>query len=168
VNPLILFYLGSHPDDQGRFLSDILQQDDLWFEICHDYIQWLFPNKLASRVTPDAPTINSAVEKAFLEDDLLRNHLTASFHRMLSFYGLKRTEEEIAKAENWNSGKGNWFTQNSHNNLRITRILKCLMTLGLKSEAVKFHEALCRLQQSESDCGIDAKAYKFWAEAVGG
>lgn len=167
MNRLIVFYLGSHPDSRGRLLSEILQQDDLWFEVCHDYIQWLFPNKEKSRVTPDAPTITSEVEKAFLEDELLRSHLMASFHRILSFYGLKRTEKEITKAENWNSRKRNWFTQDTHNNLRITRILKCLTILGLKKEAKKFYEALSDLRKSESDCGVEVRAYKFWAEAIG-
>lgn len=168
VNQLILFYSGSHPDSRGRLLSEILEQDDLWLETCHDYIQWLFPNRAASRVTPNAPTITPAIEKAFHEVDLLRNHLAASFYRILSFYGLKSTAEGIIQAENWSLRKGNWFTQNTHNNLRITRILKCLMSLGLKSEALRFYEILNHLPELDKDCGIDADAYKFWADAVGG
>ena len=116
---------------------------------------------------PDAPTITPAIEKAFLDDDLLRNHLTASFYRILYFYGLARTPTGVVKAENWEIRKLDWFTQSTHNDLRITRILKCLMTLGLKSEAIEFYEALCPLQKSESDCGIEPEVNKFWAEALG-
>lgn len=159
MNRLILFYLGSHADNRGRFLSDILQQDDVWFETCHDYIQWLFPNKIASRVTPDAPTITPEIKKAFRKDELLREHLMASFQRILSFYGLKRSSAGIVKADNWALRKGNWFTQSTHNDLRITRVIKCLVALGLKAEAVAFYDALCCLQKTQNDCGIEAKAY---------
>lgn len=166
MNPLIMFYLGSHPDGKGRLLSEVLEQDDFWLESCHDYIQWLFPNKARSRVTPDAPIITAEVEKAFLSDELLRNHLMASFTRILSFYGLKHSGNEIAKAENWSARKVNWFIQDTHNNLRITRILKCLRTLGLKSEAEKFYNTLTHLQENEKDCGIENRTYNFWREAI--
>ena len=32
MNALVQFYRGTHPDDQGRFLADILQQDDDWLD----------------------------------------------------------------------------------------------------------------------------------------
>ncbi|GJL82382.1 MAG: hypothetical protein DHS20C01_20160 [marine bacterium B5-7] len=166
MNPLILFYTGSHPDSRGRFLFDVLQQDDDWLETCHDYIQWLFPNREPSRVTPDAPIITKEVQNAFLDDELLRNQLRASFKRILSFYGLKQAGSEIVKAENWSDRKSYWFTHDTHNNLRITRILKCLSTLGLSSEACMFYKTLNKLQQEEPDCGPGTRAYKFWHEAI--
>ncbi len=88
MNPLILFYIGSHSDSRGRFLSEILEQDDVWFEVTHDYIQWLFPTKEKSRVTPGAPTITKEIKDEFLNDEILRSHLRASFNRILEFYGL--------------------------------------------------------------------------------
>lgn len=39
MNVLVQFYRGTHPDDQGRFLVDILRQDDDWLERTHDNIQ---------------------------------------------------------------------------------------------------------------------------------
>lgn len=100
MNRLILFYLASHPDNRGRFLSEILEQDDFWLESCHDYIQWLFPTREFSRVTPDAPTISKEVEEAFVGDELLQNHLRASYRRILSFYGLTVSGTKIVRAEN--------------------------------------------------------------------
>lgn len=39
VNALLAFYRGEGPDDRGRMLTDILQQDDAWLERTHDYVQ---------------------------------------------------------------------------------------------------------------------------------
>ena len=44
MSQLLRFYSGSHPDHRGRMLAEILKQDDLWLELTHDYIQWLFPS----------------------------------------------------------------------------------------------------------------------------
>ena len=161
-----MFYIGSHPDSRGRLLSEILEQDNYWLEVTHDYIQWLFPNKEKSRVTPSTPTITSEVQAAFESDEILQQHLKASFYRMLNFYGLAPTANGIEKASNWEERKSNWFTEDTHNNLRITRILKCLTALGLPNEAQRFHTTLSGLVKSESDCGIGVMAQKYWAEAV--
>ncbi|PHS72038.1 MAG: hypothetical protein COB22_06385 [Cycloclasticus sp.] len=166
MDSLILFYIGSHPDSRGRFLSEILKQDDLWLEATHDYIQWIFPNEDKSRVTPGAPTITTKIKNEFLKDEILQQHLNASFNRMLLFYGLRNTNNTIVKGNNWNSRKSNWFTEDTHNNLRITRILKSLNSLGLKPEALKFHQALTELVENEKDCGIGETAQIFWLNAV--
>ncbi|WP_077730025.1 opioid growth factor receptor-related protein [Methylocaldum sp. 14B] len=166
MNHLILFYIGSHPDSRGRLLAEILEQDDYWLEVTHDYIQWLFPNKEKSRVTPGAPTITKEIQEEFLNDEILQQHLKASFNRMLAFYGLVDTGSGIKKSENWERKKSNWFVKDTHNNLRITRILKSLRSLGLETEAIKFHEALVELAETEKDCGIGEAAQRFWAEAV--
>lgn len=166
MNPLILFYLGSHPDSRGRLLSDILEQDDNWLEVTHDYIQWLFPNKDKSRVTPGAPTITREIQQEFLNDELLREHLKASFYRMLAFYGLAVIGNEIKKSPNWEQRKNNWFINDTHNNLRITRILKSLNSLGLENEAQQFLRALMELVTTEKECGIGETTRRFWAEAL--
>ncbi len=164
--PLIKFYLGSDPDSYGRYLQDILQQDDLWFEQCHNYIQWLFPNSERSRVIPEAPVLTPEVIQLFRSDELLASHLLQSFQRILSFFGLERSEGSIQKGLNWNDNKKNWFIHDTHNNLRITRILKCLCTLGLKNDANEFYVALTKLRTSEQDCGIDDTAFDFWAKGI--
>jgi len=139
MNKLILFYLGSHPDHQGRYLAEILEQNDHWLEASHDYIQWIFPTTEKSRVKPGAPTITKEIQSEFHKDELLRNHLKASYFRMLEFYGLESMNNSIRKSDNWEKRKSNWFVQDTHNNLRITRILKCLKALGLEMEAIEFY-----------------------------
>ena len=168
MNPLIIFYLGSHPDNRGRTLSHILRQDDLWFEVTHDYIQWLFPTRERSGVAPGAPILTPEVVEAFKTDEILQQHLRASLYRMLSFYGLADTDSGIVKAANWEQRKLNWFVEDTHNNMRITRILKCLCALGLCKEALSFHRALNELIKNEKDCRIGARAQQFWVEAVQG
>ena len=166
MNPLILFYIGSHPDHRGRTLSEILKQDDCWLEVTHDYIQWLFPNEERSGVNPCVPTITDEIQQAFKNDEILQTHLRASFYRMLSFYGLVATDHGIVKGDNWEKRKLNWFVEDTHNNLRITRILKCLCALGLEDEAIRYHQALVELVQNEKECGIGSMAQQFWAAAV--
>ena len=165
MNRLLGFYYGGFPDHRGRFLAEITRQDDLWLEVTHDYIQWLFPNRDMSPINPQAPVITKKIRAAFIEDELLRRHLLASFARMLAFYGLRRREGRIVKAENWRDRKSDWFVQPTHNDLRITRILKCLSELGLRPEAQVFLDALESLRD-EPDCGLSETAYGHWRKAL--
>jgi hypothetical protein len=168
MNTLLAFYYGGAPDDRGRLLAEITRQDDLWLEVTHDYVQWLFPLREMSRVTPWAPVVDNEVLAAFLDDELLRTHLMVSFLRMLSFYGLAQKDGRIVKGENWEERKDNWFTQGTHNDLRITRIIKCLTLLGLRPVAEQFHATLVGLRESESDCGIGETAFRYWLAALDG
>jgi len=166
ADPLVLFYFGSHPDHRGRYLSEILEQDDLWFEVTHDHIQWLFPNADFSRVAPDAPTLTGEVRAIFVSDSLIRAHSTASYIRMLAFLGLRRTEGGVAKAENWPHRKKDWFTEDTHNSWRITRVLKFLCAIEMRKQAEEFAACLCRLCAEEQDCGISPDTKRYWREAI--
>lgn len=166
MHRLLAFYYGSHPDSHGRMLSEMLKQDDDWLEVCHDYIQWLFPTTEHSRVTPNAPVLDKAIIQTFKTDELLQSHLRAALIRILSFYGLKMTGNGLVKGPNWEQRKSNWFIENTHNSLRITRILKCLNTLGMTFEAVELKAGLLALCETEPDCGVDPVAINFWREAV--
>ena len=110
--------------------------------------------------------VDNEVLAAFHGDELLRRNLMFRFLRMLSFYGLARKDARIVKGGNWEDRKDNWFTQGTHNDLRITRIIKCLTLLGLQPVAEQFHAALVDLRESELDCGIGDTAYKYWRAAL--
>jgi hypothetical protein len=166
MNRLLAFHDGSQPDDQGRFLVEILRHDDRWLEATHDFVQWLFPLREPSRVTPWAPLIDAEVLAAFQRDDQLRQSLLASFQRMLAFYGLAQGDGVIGKGPNWARRKGNWFTHGTHNDLRITRILKSLASLGLRREAGQFLACLEGLRASEPDCGISETTFRYWRAAL--
>jgi len=52
-------------------------------------------------VNRDAPQVDAATAKAIQPDEFLRLPM-ASYPRMLSFYGLRRTQVgEVVKAPNW-------------------------------------------------------------------
>ena len=166
MSQLLRFYCGTHPDHRGRMLAEILRQDDDWLEITHDYIQWLFPLADLSRASRNAPLLDSVTVAAFTQDESLRNHMRAAFIRMLAFYGLSIARDGIKKAANWDARKTEWFTTNTHNSLRLTRMLKSLSALGFSWEAAELQRALRELCATEPDCGIDATARRFWEEAV--
>lgn len=107
MNRLLAFYCGSHPDNHGRMLAEIFKHDDEWLEACHNYIQWFFPAKEMSRVTPDVPILDKKKIGAFRTDEILRNNLRAALIRILSFYGLELILEKIIKGPNWEARKSN-------------------------------------------------------------
>jgi hypothetical protein len=166
MSQLLRFYCGTHPDHRGRMLAEILRQDDDWLEITHDYIQWLFPLADLSRASPNAPLLDGATVAAFKQDEGLRNHMRAAFVRMLAFYGLSITRDGIKKAANWDARKLEWFTSNTHNSLRLTRMLKSLHALGFTWEAHTLQSTLETLCTTEPDCGIDSTSRRFWKEAT--
>lgn len=162
---LVEFYLGA-PDDRGRMLDAILAQDNEWLEYTHNFIQWLFPLTTASGANPTAPVLDAAQISEFRSNPQLRQRLRLSFERMLGFYGLAPTPHGIEKAPDWDQRKTLWFTHPSHNHLRITRILKCLNTLGLAQEAKMFFQALAALRETEQNCGIPDSAFAYWENAI--
>ncbi len=167
MQPLVSFYRGLQPDDQGRMLDEILARDDDWLEFTHDYIQWLFPLAVRSGANPSAPVLDGAQIEAFRQDAKLRERLLQSFGRILAFYGLQRIQGRIVKGPNWDTRKGNWFTRPTHNNLRITRILTSMRLLGLERESSAFLEGLTALRGSDADCGVGEAAYAYWRRAGG-
>ena len=166
MSQLLRFYCGTHPDHRGRMLAEILRQDDDWLEITHDYIQWLFPLADLSRASRNAPLLDVATVEAFKHDESLRSHMRAAFIRMLAFFGLSVNREGIKKDATWDARKTEWFTTNTHNSLRLTRMLKSLQALGFVWEAAELQRALLELCVTEPDCGIDATARQFWKDAL--
>ena len=63
MTPLVAFNLGEAPDHRGRFVGEILQQDDDWLEATHDYIQWLFPLREPSQAVPGSPVVRDALAR---------------------------------------------------------------------------------------------------------
>ncbi|XP_073681899.1 opioid growth factor receptor-like isoform X2 [Garra rufa] len=118
----------------------------------HTYTQWLFPLQTQG-VNPSAHVLTKKEIKLFLRDKQVKSKLVKSYKLMLDFYGIRLVDEstgEVARAPNWEDRFRN-LNRYSNNNLRITRILKCLGTLGLKhyqAPLVKFflHEILVKGQ----------------------
>ncbi|XP_058859422.1 opioid growth factor receptor-like [Acipenser ruthenus] len=72
--------------------------------------------------------------KAFQQSEEAKQRLVKSYKLMLGFYGIELVDEgtgEVRRANNWEERYSN-LNRNSHNNLRISRILKCLGELGFE------------------------------------
>ncbi|XP_073539061.1 uncharacterized protein [Phyllobates terribilis] len=118
----------------------------------HSYIQWLFPlrepgvNRYATPLTP------AEIKRMRADEDVMWR-LLESYKLMLGFYGIQLLDEksgEVSRTENWEERYHN-LNRRSHNNLRITRILKCLGEMGydhLQAPLVQFflEETLCNNQ----------------------
>jgi len=153
-------------DHRGRTLMEILGWPDARLEGEHDFIQWLFPLDTPSPVNPHAPVPSRAAFAALARDAAVLEGSRAAFARMLAFYGLRREEAEggVAKAATWN-GK-DWAQHATHNDLRLTRILRSLTLLGLRDEA---HALLAALEALLLECRGAQRAQVplgYWREAV--
>ncbi|XP_060925444.1 opioid growth factor receptor-like [Limanda limanda] len=134
-NPNLEFYLGNQPSlPDGIYIHDFHTE---WFgnyknlEYVHTFIQWLFP-LMEPGMNHDASILTREEIEAFLRNDTAKENLLKSYELMLDFYGIElcdRITGEVRRASNWKDRFCN-LNRRTHNNLRITRILKCLGILG--------------------------------------
>ena len=71
----------------------------------------------------------------------------------------------VEKSENYPDRKQEWVNMLDHNYLRITRMLKCLITFGLIQEAQAFYECLKKIYREDSD-QIGGETFQYWTDAV--
>lgn len=112
-----------HTEWRGRF--DLLERR-------HGYIQWLFPIRENSGA-------NHLAQPLGLNEipELIREHkskVLRSLEIMLEFYGMRIQERETLELRRTPDYQDRYrnLERNSHNNLRVTRILKCLSELDLE------------------------------------
>jgi Opioid growth factor receptor (OGFr) conserved region len=168
---IISFYAGKTPDDRGRFLRDLQQWPDGRLESVHDFIQWMFPLREPSGVNPDAPVLDAGTISEFRSRADLQENLRQSWLRMLKFYGFEAGQSgrhwTVKPAANFAERAENWLSPYNHNHLRITRIIKCLGTLGLNAEARAFFDALSAVHRSpQFKSAISAVTFEYWQAAV--
>lgn len=167
---IVPFYLGEQRDSEDRTIQEIWAWDFEKLECAHDYIQWLFPLPEKSGFNPNAPIVNQEVIQSFQTDSRLRQNMLRSLMVMLQFYGLQRQENDegtvvVIPSKDYLSRTPEWVCLCNHNYLRITRILKCLMTFGLADEALSFYECLRQIY-GESRDQIGGKTFQYWTNAI--
>jgi hypothetical protein len=166
MSNLLEFYRGTGTDSEGRRLAEIWAWGDDELEAVHDFIQWLFPLPEPSQFNSRAPLLTDTDIAAFLTDDRLRASLRTSFHRFLSFLGLKATpEDEVIEGDNFAARRSDVWDFPNHNWLRITRVLRSLTLLGLGSEAQGLYGWLEAPYRSRR-FPIPANTFGFWSRAV--
>jgi hypothetical protein len=161
---IIEFYSEAATDDVGRSLSEIQNWDYENLEDVHNFIQWLFPLEEASAFNWSAPVLTKEDIEIFRDSRELKQNLIKSFDLMLGFYGFQRDDTTITKANNYDERIQNWLDYGNHNYLRITRILKCLCTLGLREYAQSFFKALEGVYNENQD--QVGNSYDYWKRAI--
>ncbi|KAI9059276.1 hypothetical protein FKP32DRAFT_1658208 [Trametes sanguinea] len=128
--------------NKRRCRPDNLLIDDLheqWktdydkLEYKHGYIQWLFPLQEYG-MNYEAQPLQKHEIVLMQTDETIMERLHRSYTMMLGFYGMElvsRHTGELRRAANWEERYRN-LGRAPHNNLRISRILKCLSELGLE------------------------------------
>lgn len=171
MRPLIAFYRDGGRDDRGRTQAEIIAWDDARLEAIHDFIQWLFPLPEISGANPSAPTLDAETIAAFHATPEMRERLRGSFLRMLRFYGLSLTEGPggpvVERAPNFAPRAANWLRPMNHNHLRLTRILRSCLLLGLEAESAALFRALSSIFR-ENPQAITARTHAYWSDAVKG
>ncbi|XP_063003013.1 opioid growth factor receptor isoform X2 [Elgaria multicarinata webbii] len=119
---------------RGLYIEDLLemwQNDYATLEENHSYIQWLFPLR-EQGMNWRARLLTCQEIEAFKKSKQVMDRFVRAYKLMLGFYGIELADEEtgeLRRAENWRERFEN-LNRYSHNNLRITRILKCLGEMG--------------------------------------
>ncbi|XP_075819440.1 opioid growth factor receptor [Microtus pennsylvanicus] len=120
----------------GSFIEEILQNWKDNYELLeenHSYIQWLFPLREPG-VNWHAKPLTLKEIDAFKSSMEVKERLVQAYELMLGFYGIQLKDRDtgaVCRAQNFESRFRN-LNRHSHNNLRITRILKSLGELGLE------------------------------------
>ncbi|KAM3922987.1 opioid growth factor receptor-like [Leptodactylus fuscus] len=135
LTPNLDFYKNREPfQPNGVYIEEILfnwKYDIL--EMNHSYIQWLFPLQKPGRNSRAKPLTMYEIQ-IMKQDQEVRRRFLAAYRLMLGFYGIVLQDCEtgmVTRAKNWKERFHN-LNIHSHNNLRITRILKCLGEMGFE------------------------------------
>jgi Opioid growth factor receptor (OGFr) conserved region len=166
---LIAFYRDGARDDRDRTLSEILAWPDDRLEDIHDFIQWLFPLPERSGANPAAPTLDAATIQAFHDTPVMRERLHQAFERMLRFYGLAWVASAAGgiaeRLPDFRERAQNWLWPMNHNHLRLTRILRSTLLLGLEPESKALFHALNAIYREYPD-RVAARTHAFWSDAA--
>ncbi|XP_075384457.1 opioid growth factor receptor [Tenrec ecaudatus] len=120
----------------GCFIEEILldwRDDYELLEGNHSYIQWLFPLREPG-VNWHAKPLTLREIEAFKNCPEVMERFVQAYELMLGFYGVQLEDRDsgaVRRAHNYQKRFQN-LNWHSHNNLRITRILKSLGELGLE------------------------------------
>ncbi|MBR9908043.1 MAG: hypothetical protein GYB30_08300 [Gammaproteobacteria bacterium] len=170
LEQLKAFYSEGAANDRGYTLVDLWTKPDSWLERSHMFIQWMFPLTTASSGNIYAPVLDEPTIQFLRRNTEAQDNLVRSFVGFCGLLGLQVIASEespkIAIGDNFAGRKTDWFTFDSHNNARITRVLTSLQLLGRDDLARVLFDGLIRLMTDEPDCGIGENAVERWRAAI--
>ena len=144
---ILEFLCGRQSDLMGRNLSDIWSYDDKQIEETHDFIQFLFPLNEPSK---------SSFHGFYLTEDDVCKIIESS-----------EAKTNIIKSSEWFIGfldrNRIWLDGYNHNQLRITRVIKCLRLLVGDEAADHWRERVIAFVGDTS--GIPDECLNFWMSA---
>ncbi|KAF9067142.1 opioid growth factor receptor conserved region-domain-containing protein [Rhodocollybia butyracea] len=142
-------------------------------EYKHGYIQWLFPIREYGMNYESQPLQRHELEAMKSDPDVIKR-IVESYKLMLDFYGMHLVSLETGEVErslpprNYAARYKN-LVRSSHNNLRISRILKCLSEFGLERLNAGFLLHVLN-EQSEfkelNSGGIRGSMDRWWANCL--
>ena len=144
---ILEFLCGRQSDLMGRNLSDIWSYDDKQIEETHDFIQFLFPLNEPSK---------SSFHGFYLTEDNVCKIIESS-----------EAKTNIIKSSEWLIGfldrNRIWLDGYNHNQLRITRVIKCLRLLVGDDAADKWRDRVIEFVGDTS--GIPDESLAYWMHA---
>ena len=132
-------------DFKGRTLEDIWSFSDTEIEQTHDFIQIVFPLNKASQAVFHGYYLDSTeLVQQIRNNKEAANNIIKSSHWFISF--LERNMY--------------WNAQHNHNQLRITRVIKCLRLLVSDEEADNFYNNVLELIKNNNQ--VNMRTLNFW------
>lgn len=166
-NRWVDFYQHKAADHRNRTLLDLWTQTFDELEQNHDFIQWLFPLPEPSPVNPHAPLLDPTTLAAAQQSEQVKQNLLRSYDTMAAFWGFNRNDYGgIQPSAQFAIQSKKWCCYNDHNQLRLTRMLRCMSLVGhhdLASRTVEF--LLMQLAQSGLDLS-SVTSVSYWMQAV--
>ncbi|KAF9568797.1 hypothetical protein CPC08DRAFT_355306 [Agrocybe pediades] len=139
----------------------------------HGYIQWLFPIREYGMNYESQPLQRHEIQ-AMKADPTIIERVIASYKLMLDFYGMRLVSAEtglvdrVLPPRNYAVRYQN-LVRSSHNNLRISRILKCLSEMGLERLNAGFLLHVLSEQSESNELNsrtIQGSMDRWWANCV--
>jgi len=100
----------------------------------------------------------------------MQDRLRQAFQRMLRFYGLRQVSTAtgliVERTPDFAGRAQNWLWPMNHNHLRLTRILRSTLLLGLGAESKALFRALNTIYREYPD-RVPARTHAFWSSAAG-
>ncbi|KAG5735999.1 Opioid growth factor receptor-like protein 1 [Termitomyces sp. T112] len=162
------------PDN--RLIDEIHQQwtgDFDKLEYKHGYIQWLFPIQEYGMNYESQPLQRHEI-RAMKADPAVVDRIITSYKMMLDFYGMRLISVDSGLLDRSLPPRNfacryNHLARSSHNNLRISRILKCLSEFDLEHLSMGF---LLHVLWEQSDGhgldtpGIRSSMDRWWTNCL--